>query len=489
MRNLIAALSCFIFIGNAAFTQPVSLHPENPRYLMYKNKSLLLVTSAEHYGAVINTGFDFRKYLETMHREGMNYTRIFAGSYVEIPGSFGIESNTLAPDTGNFLAPWARTAEAGLYKGEKKFDLNKWNPAYFKRLSDFVAMAESLDIVVEVSLFCSTYDDKYWTRHPFNPANNINNLPPDLNRKQSNTPENGNLLDYQKNLVRKIVTELNKYDNVFYEIQNEPWADNPVKAMALLRTIDPQNNQGAWMRWSETASAPSLQWQREIASVIVQTEKGLPSRHLIAQNYSNFKCSIEDVDPNVSILNFHYVWPEAVWLNRGWRRPVSFDESGFAGSDDTTYLRQAWQFMLSGGAVFNNLDYSFYAGKEDGTGSHNAPGGGSAVLRSQLRYLRKFMESFDFIKMNPDFTVVAHSPGMEWQSISETGKQYAVVFYGNSQGLIKLNLPKGYYACEFSDPFTGNVTEKGSLNIKNSEDITLKMPDSKKMIVLRIEGR
>jgi hypothetical protein len=488
MRNLVI-LSCFILTGYAAYAQPVSLHPENPHYLKYKNKPLLLISSAEHYGAVINNGFDFRKYLETMHKEGMNYTRIFAGSYVEIPGSFGIESNSLAPETGNFLAPWARTVEAGLYQREKKFDLNAWNPAYFKRLNDFVAMAESLDIVVEVALFCATYDDRFWARHPFNPTNNINNLPADLNRKKSNTPDNGNLLDYQRKLVRKIVTELNKYGNVIYEIQNEPWADNPVKAMPVHRTMDPQNNQGAWIGWAESASLPSLEWQKEIASVIVKTEKELPSKHLIAQNYANFKYSIGNVDPNVSILNFHYAWPESVWLNRGWGLPVSFDESGFAGGNDSPYLRQAWQFMLSGGAVFNNLDYSFYVGKEDGSGAHKAPGSGSAGLRSQLLYLRKFVESFDFIKMKPDFTVVAHSPGMEWQSISEPGRQYAIVFNGNSQGVVKLNLLQGNFVYEFSDPFTGKVVGKGSLNLTNSEGVTLKMPDLIEMIVLRIEAR
>jgi hypothetical protein len=62
-----------------------------------------LVTSAEHYGAVVNLDFDFEKYLQTMHAEGMNYTRIFTGSYVEIPGSFNIGNNTLAPAVGSFI--------------------------------------------------------------------------------------------------------------------------------------------------------------------------------------------------------------------------------------------------------------------------------------------------------------------------------------------------------------------------------------------------
>jgi hypothetical protein len=61
----------------------------------------------------------------------MNYTRIFVGSYAEVPESFGIQNNSLAPAVGSFIAPWKRVDEPGLFKGEKKFDLNEWNPAFF----------------------------------------------------------------------------------------------------------------------------------------------------------------------------------------------------------------------------------------------------------------------------------------------------------------------------------------------------------------------
>jgi hypothetical protein len=101
--------------------------------------------------------------------------------------------------------------EPGLYQGENKLDFNSWNPAYFERLKRFMSLAQELDIIVEVTFFCSTYQDASWERHPFNPGNNINNLPAGLNRKKSNTPENGNLTDYQKKLVEKLVTELNGF--------------------------------------------------------------------------------------------------------------------------------------------------------------------------------------------------------------------------------------------------------------------------------------
>ena len=466
--------------------QPISLHPQNPHYFQYKGKPTVLVTSAEHYGAVLNADFDFEKYLQTMYEEGMNYTRIFTGSYVEIPGSFNIENNTLAPAVGSFLTPWKRTDEVGLYKGEKKFDLNEWNPDYFKRLKAFISLANDLDIIVEVTFFCSTYQDKSWERHPFNHGNNVNEIPINLERQKSNTLANSVLTGYQKNLVEKIVTELNDYDNVFYEIQNEPWSDDPHKVMRTLRTLEPQPGQGDWYKWAEMASPESLEWQKLMAKTIVDTEIGLPKKHIIAQNYTNFKHSVDKVDPNISIMNFHYVWPEAVRMNYGWNRPVSFDESGFAGSSDTTYLRQAWQFMMAGGAVFNNLDYSFYVGKEDGTGINNAPGGGSTNFRKQLTYLHGFIESFDFVKMAPDFDIVYHAPGAQVQAISQPGNQYAMIFTGVVSEVVKLNLPKGKYNYEFISPYSGKTLKKGSFKQKKNNIYELEMPEFGEMVALKI---
>jgi len=467
-------------------SQPVSLHPENQHYLSYQGKPTILVTSAEHYGAVLNLDFDFEKYLQTLHSEGMNFTRIFTGSYVEIPGSFNIQNNTLAPAVGSFITPWKRVAEIGLYKGEKKFNLDEWNEDYFKRLKSFISLAEELDIIVEVTFFCSTYQDASWERHPFNPGNNINEIPLNLERKKSNTLNNGFLTGYQKKLVEKIVAELNNFDNVFYEIQNEPWSDDPQKVMRTLRTLDPKPGQGDWFKWAEMASEASLEWQKTMVQAIVDMEKALPKKHLIAQNFTNFKHSLDKIDPNISIINFHYAWPEAVWMNYGWDRPISFDESGFAGMETNTYLRQAWQFMMGGGAIFNNLDYSFFVGKEDGTGENNAPGGGSKDFRRQLRFLRELIESMDFIKMKPDFHTIHHAPGVQVQCISEPGKQYAMVLTGVKSKWIKLNLPKGKYNFEFVCPYSGKILKKGFFKHKKYRIRELNMPEFDQMIVLKI---
>ena len=87
-----------------------------------------MVTSGEHYGAVLNGKFDFRKYLDTLAADGLNHTRIFTGLYREVPGSFNIARNTLAPEATDFVSPFVRDA-SGIY------DLTAWNAAYFSRPS------------------------------------------------------------------------------------------------------------------------------------------------------------------------------------------------------------------------------------------------------------------------------------------------------------------------------------------------------------------
>ena len=46
--------------------EPIRLHPDNPHYFLFRGKPTVLVTSAEHYGAVLNLDFDYVRYLEAL---------------------------------------------------------------------------------------------------------------------------------------------------------------------------------------------------------------------------------------------------------------------------------------------------------------------------------------------------------------------------------------------------------------------------------------
>ena len=433
------------------------MHPKNPHYFLYRDKAVALITSGEHYGAVLNADVNYRRYLTTLEADGMNYTRLFGGSYVELPAkSFGILRNNLAPAPGRYVAPWARSGTPGYAGGGNKFDLERWNPEFFERFRDFLAQAAQRGIVVELTLFSSHYNETQWSLSPLNPANNVNGTDA-IDWKKLHTLTNGNILGYQERYARKLVREANAFDNVIFEIQNEPWSDRPVLAEVVNPYLQPPARD-TYPNSIDVADELSTAWQARVADWIANEETSLPNRHLIAQNYCNFRCAVRDLVPGASIVNLHYAYPDAVLANYGLGIPLVYDETGFLGRDDEVYRRQAWNFMLSGGSAFDHLDYSFTAGREDGTDTEpNGPGGGSPALRRQLRILSEFLQKFSLVDLAPDHHTVKHAAGAYARVLSNPGRQYAMYLDGSSPAAVKLDLPAGDYSGEWVNTATGKV--------------------------------
>lgn len=422
--------------------QPIQLHPANPHYFSYQGKPTVLITSGEHYGSVLNLDFDFITYLNTLQKNGLNLTRTFTGAYREAPGDFGIEHNTMAPETGRYSCPWPRSEQAGYALGGNKFDLLRWDEAYFKRIKEFVSAAEQRGIIVELALFCPFYEEKMWVISPMNAANHINNVGAVGRNDVYTLDKNGGLLAVQEALVRKIVTELNGFGNVLFEICNEPYF-----------------------------GGVQMAWQHRITDVIVETEKNLPNQHLITQNIANGSATIEKPHPAVSVFNFHYATPpKTVPLNYGLNKVIGDNETGFRGTADSTYRKEGWEFLLAGGGLYNNLDYSFTSVAPGGTyqPGPKSPGGGSPALRQQLGYLKAFMDKLDFVRMQPDSALVSGSlpAQVRVHALSEAGKQYALYVYNSNHPKeaqpmsLSLNLPAGRYQITYLEPETGRKQEK-----------------------------
>ncbi len=470
----------------AAKPQPIRLHPANPHYFLFRGKPVALITSGEHYGAVLNKDFDYHRYLDTLEADGLNYTRLFAGSYVEVPAkSFGILHNDLAPEPGRFLAPWARSNTPGYAGGGNKFDLEKWDAEFFTRYRDFLAEAAKRGIVVEVTLFSAHYAEAQWQMSALNSANSVNSTDA-IDWKKLNTLENGNILAHQEKYARKMVREANAFDNVIFEIQNEPWSDRPV----LTDVINPYLRPPARDAYPNSVDLPdelSMSWQARVAEWITTEESALPGRHLIAQNYSNFRLPVRKLLPNVDVVNFHYAYPDAVTLNYGLNKAISYDETGFLGRDDDAYRRQAWNFMLSGGSAFDALDYSFTTGYEDGSYSDpNGPGGGSPALRHQLHILSQFLQSFSLVDLRPDARTVRHASGATARVLSNAGRDYAIYLDGNGPSDLTLELPPGDYSSEWVSVVTGKIEQWEKFAHKGGDKV-LQAPAFQNGIALRLK--
>ncbi len=429
---------------------PIALHPANPHYFEWRGRPTILITSGEHYGAVLNLDFDYRKYLDTLAADGMNYTRVFSGAYFEPRGAFKIERNTLAPLPGRFLAPWPRSSQPGHPDGGNKFDLSRWDDAYFARLKDFLSYAATRNVVVELSLFCPMYEEGQWSLSPMNAANNVNGVGAVGRNDVYTLDKDRALLAVQEALTRKLVTELSAFDNLFFEIANEPYF-----------------------------GGITLPWQHRIADVIVETERALPSKHLIAQNIANKSAKIADPHPAVSIFNFHYATPpETVAMNFALNKVIGDDETGFRGVSDDVYRMEGWDFVIAGGGLYNNLDYSFAAGYEDGTFQYPStqPGGGSRALRRQLKILSEFINRFEFVRMTPDTTIIRDGvpPGGSVRALVEPGRAIAIYIrkqrptsgkeaaasVSGDQGApagLQIELAEGDWLAEWLDTMNGSV--------------------------------
>jgi hypothetical protein len=461
--------------------QPLSLHPGNPHYFQYKGKPTIIITSGEHYGAVINLDFDYKKYLQTLGRDGLNNTRVFAGSYVEPQGAFNIARNTLAPESEKFIAPWARSSTPGYPNGGNKFDLTKWDDKYFTRLKDFMAEADRNGVIVEMNLFCPFYEEGQWKLSPQNSANNINNVGNVPRTNVYTLDKHGGLLAIHEAMTRKIVTELNEFDNLYYEICNEPYF-----------------------------GGVTLEWQHHIADVIAETERTLPKKHLISRNVANGSAKIDQTHPAVQVYNFHYAFPpDAIAQNYHLNKPIGDNETGFKGTNDIHYRTEAWAFITAGGALYNNLDYSFVAGHEDGTFAYPAsqPGGGNPAFRRQLGTLRDFISSFDFVQMKPisgaEIVKAGLPQGARAFALGKDGVEYALYitpvresreengrkregFVTERRSLdLELALPSGTYTVECLNPVSGRKNAKMSIEVKGDR-VRLRTPSFTEDLALAV---
>jgi hypothetical protein len=462
--------------GGQQATRPLSLHPENHRYFLFRGKPTVLVTSGEHYGLLLNRAFDFRPYFKELASHGLNHTRVFSGVYREVASSFGITQNQLAPDHDDYLCPWKRSGKTHP-DGSPIFDLKAWDESYFKRLEAMMQVASEQDIVVEMCLFCPMYKPVLWEVNPMNSRNNVNGVG-DCGPTEVYTLKEKDLFAVQSALAQKMVEALLPFDNVYLEICNEPYFGGVTE-----------------------------DWQRAMIDVIVAKQKQVGSRHLLSVNVANKSKKIEDPHPAISIFNFHYCHPPVVVAeNQHVRGVIGENETGFRGPHDFLYRTEGWDFLVAGGATYNNLDYSFSVEHPTGTLTNYAsPGGGNRTLRRQLSILKSTFDQLPIPDIHPQPPSFVEAPsGMVASAIGQPGKVYLVYLHvdipgrindqpmerflkTNSEVQVQVALPTGRYRLEQLDTQSGAISELPVLEIADSTPARIPLQPFVTDTALRIE--
>jgi hypothetical protein len=436
---------------------PIGLHPENPHYFNYRGEPLFLITSDQHYGAVINLDFDYVTFLDTLAAYGMNFTRIYPGGYIEKDGEY-MQDNVLGARNGRQILPWERSSVPGAHEvlGGFKFDLDRWNDAYFARLKDFLAKAEERNIIVDVAFFNGMYPDR-WEYQALYHQNNIQGVGTCVfNMVQTLT--DSALVSRHEAYVKKISSEINDFDNVILDICDEPFQDGC-----------PPELYGPWIS--------------RLIDAILGAESTLPKKHIIMQTIdSHTRGGPGDfsADSRVRALANEYTWGiknlDSEYIHE---KPMVLIETCYYPhyrADKISASRvEAWEFLVGGGAAFMHLNglYSSFNAGAAGTENRN--------ILLQYKILKDFIGSFRFVSMRRDTALITGGiPDSTFiRAISEPGKQYAMYMHhskyscwywepmqmgacyevipGNYREKPVLNIAPGTYHAQWVDPATGNV--------------------------------
>ena len=455
----------------------IRLHPENPRYFYYNGKPLVLITATEHYGAVLNRNFSFMPYLDEMANNKLTLTRCFL-LYRELEAIPGNPHSPCKPLAGEYIAPFLRTGPGYATDGYPKFDLERWDPEFFQRLHAFLGEASRRGIIVELTLFHNTHNDLCWDLNPFSVKNNVSGVK-DTTWQEYITMLNPGLWNLQQRYVRKVVQEVNQYDNIYFEICGEPAAD--IGGRAKMREVE--------------------KWQVAIRDLIREEEAKLPKQHLIFEMPiypGNFGYQLDPLLDNkeVNVVNvhsisarcrgkmyplgisyerdlglqfLHYLWTS--WYEEA-SKPLVMHEDlvaiGYLCDEGwTIHRKRAWTIVFSGGH-YDMIDFSIQArGQERGTPESREK------IRSWMKHLSELIHSLDFVHSRPlrDFPV-AKPEGTNAATLT-IGKGEWIIYLADSReinefeygsplsGKLVLPLPEGRYEARLYSPEKGEYIEDG----------------------------
>jgi hypothetical protein len=212
---------------------PLRVHPINPRYFTDGSGRAVLLAGAHTWYTLQDSGwsdpppaFNYTVFLDSLKTRNQNFFRMFVWE----------QARWSVLVTGNYYyspLPYQRTGPGSALDGKPKFDLTKFNEAYFDRLRQRVQQAGDRGIYVSIQLFDGfsveakpfRAANNPWPGHPFNRSNNINGIDGDPDRdgqgQETQTLQVPSVTAVQEAYVRRVIDAIGDLDNVLFEICNQ----------------------------------------------------------------------------------------------------------------------------------------------------------------------------------------------------------------------------------------------------------------------------
>jgi hypothetical protein len=427
---------------------PLRVHPTNPRYFTDGSGKAIYLTGSHVWGNLQDYGygsgyrnpppeFDYSGYLDFMERHNHNFMRMWAWEAPHaVHGASSVDTYWASP------MPYQRTGPGKAEDGELKFDVSKFNEAYFDRLRNRVTAAGKRGIYVSVMLFQGWCVFKFhkthepWLYHPLHKNNNVNGLDSDPDGNGEGEEVHSLRLPaitrLQEAYIRKVVDSINDLDNVLFEVSNET-----------------------------RPSADTREWEYHVVRYVKQYEATKPKQHPVGiTSNSRWNTDVLESSPSdwVSLRrqdSKDMLYAENPPVADG--RKVSIPDTDHIGAAifiknaDLT-RRWAWKSFLRG----HNPILMDGFGIDDAEWDRNGAGlvAGRTAMGHTLAYARKM----DMAATTPKNELSSSS-----YCLANPGKEYLVYLPEGGTVTVDLTAARGNLAVEWLDTRTGVRSEAGEV--------------------------
>ena len=210
-------------------TAPLRASTNNPNYFTDGSGRAVYLTGSHTWNDFQDWGtddspqpFDFAAYMNMLVAHHHNLTLLWQ---TELPVFRGLPTRAKAsPDFFVTPQPWPRTGPGDASDGKPRFDLAKFNQAYFDRFRTRVQQLNAEGLYAGVYLFSGEWLLRFrfpGDGYPLSGSNNVNGIDDGGGVKSVTMSASNAITDIQDAFVRKLIDALNDLPNVFWIVSRK----------------------------------------------------------------------------------------------------------------------------------------------------------------------------------------------------------------------------------------------------------------------------
>jgi hypothetical protein len=447
----------------------------NPNYFQDSNGNVLILNGSQTWNTLQDWGangrvqpVDFAAFVRFLSAHGHNFTLLWT---TEMPHFCGLPSTAGSPpDFTVSPMPWQRTGPGNATDGNLRFDLTKYDPAFFARLRTRVQALGEAGIYAGVYLFTGEWlnvfrctDDGY----PFTGANNINGVDDGYSGGKKGTgavtmTAPNAITRFQDAYVDKVIDTLNDLSNVLWIVSEEApgnsawWNNHEISHVRAYEAKKPHQHP---IGYAALIDAPDTFIYNSDADWVAPQARISPATSCGSGNPA-CKVNVNDSDHS-----YFGMWNDTVQRNRNY----------------------AWENFINGNQVLFMDPYVVYYPREKrnlcaspADAICNAPDPRYDNFRDNLGYIVRYSRRLNLAAVGPHGSLastgqcLAQTPGAgaEYLVYAPEGgsftvdlsampalRKLAVEWFNPSTGATTINtpVPSGSPKQSFTPPFSGDA--------------------------------